>query len=636
MTVKGLKEKLKKTGELLAEAGLITQEQLENALEKKKGTKKKVGEILVELGFVSEENIAKVIALQLGIRFIDLSSVSVEPEVLQLVSEKLCREHTFIPISSDKRTVIAVFADPLDLEAIDDLRFGTSRSVIPAVSTPKQIKEAIERYYHINTPLQELVKNMSSFKQSFIEIIYDRDSDAEISELVKRSETAPIITMVNTVIGNAVRNRASDIHIEPHQNNLKLRERVDGLLRDAITFPKWVQALIISRIKIMAKMDISERRIPQDGRIKIRIQGREMDLRVSTLPTQYGENVVIRILDSKSGVFDLESIGFSNEHKELVKTMFKRPQGFVLVTGPTGSGKTSTLYGMLSHVKSEKIHIVSLEDPIEYELPGISQVGINEKVGLTFAFSLRAVLRQDPDVILVGEIRDSETAFIAMQASVTGHLVLSSLHTNSSVATITRLKNMGVPNYLISSSLNGVVAQRLLRLICPKCKIPYIPSPDEFISIGMRVDDTKGMRFYKGTGCENCGNSGYKGRIGIFEVLNINSQIRDLIASDASEDAITKAALSSGLNYIIHDGIKKVKQGLTTLEELNRMLVFEDEDMMGCPKCNTSIKSDFVNCPNCGYYVTSLCSSCGKPREQEWNYCPYCKAEYVTIHSVAV
>ncbi|OGL43519.1 MAG: hypothetical protein A2W05_01270 [Candidatus Schekmanbacteria bacterium RBG_16_38_10] len=442
--------------------------------------------------------------------------------------------------------------------------------------------------------------------------------------------------MVNAIVSNAIKDKASDIHIKPQQNEVKLRERVDGLLRDMMTLPKWVQGLVTSRIKIMAKMDITEKRIPQDGRIKIRIENKEVDLRVSTLPTQYGENVVIRILDNKSKIFDIDSIGFSKEYTEVVKSMMNKPQGFILITGPTGSGKTSTLYCMLNYIKSEKIHIVSLEDPIEYEMPGISQVSINEKVGLTFPFSLRAVMRQDPDVILVGEIRDAETAFIAMQASVTGHLVFSSLHTNNTIGTITRLKNMGVPNYLIASSLNGVIAQRLVRLICPKCKVPYIPSSDEFISIGIKPDETKGIRFYKGTGCEDCGNSGYSGRIGIFEILNINSQIKELIVSDASEDAITKAALSSGLKYIIHDGIEKVKEGLTTLEELNRMLVFEDEGTTICPKCSTTIRSDFMNCPNCSHTITILCSSCGKPREKEWKFCPYCKAEYHSIHSVAV
>ncbi len=636
MKLQKSKQKFKKIGELLTEAGLITQKQLDKAIEKKRENKKKLGEILVELEFVSEEDIAKVLALQLGIPFVDLTLVSIDPEAIQLVSEKICSEHNFIPISADKNGIIAVFADPLDLEAIDTLRFGAGRSVSPAVSTPKQIKEAIAHYYHINNPLQELVEHMTSQQQASIEIVYDKDSDIEVSELAKRSESAPIITMVNTIINNAVRNRASDVHIKPQQNNVQLRERIDGLLRDTMTLPKWAQGFLTSRIKIMANMDITEKRIPQDGRIKIRIEGQEIDLRVSTLPTQHGENVVIRVLVSKSGVLGLKSIGFSKEHSELVTSMLRKPQGFILVTGPTGSGKSSTLYGMLNHIKSEKIHIISLEDPIEYEIPGISQVGINEKVGLTFPFSLRAVLRQDPDVILVGEIRDSETAFIAMQASVTGHLVFSSIHTNNTVATITRLKNMGIPGYLIASSLIGIIAQRLVRLICPKCKVPYIPSSDEFISTGIKTDETKEIRFYKGTGCQDCGNSGYKGRIGIFEILNINSQIRELIASDASEEAITKAALSSGLNYIIHDGIKKVKEGLTTLEELNRMLVFEDEGTMVCPKCSTTIRSDFINCPNCSYSITSLCSSCGKPREQEWKFCPYCKAEYNSIHSVAV
>ncbi|MBI5374549.1 MAG: Flp pilus assembly complex ATPase component TadA [Candidatus Schekmanbacteria bacterium] len=621
------KRETRKIGELLCDAGLITKEQLEASLSKQKETKKKLGEVFVSLGFIKEIDIAQVLSVQLGISYVDFSSAVVEPEAIQLVTEKICTKHTLIPISVENKIIKAAFADPLDLTAIDELRFITGKTVQPAVSTASQIKEAISHHFHLSAPLQELVKDISA--DGHIEVIYDADSETELSEIVKKSETAPVISMVNGIFQNAIEHKASDIHITPQQKSLKLKERIDGLLRDVMTLPKWVQGLVISRIKIMAKMDIAEKRIPQDGRIKIMVKKKELDLRVSTLPTQYGENVVIRVLDSRANIFNLEEMGFVEEDLNLIKSMIEKPQGFILVTGPTGSGKSSTLYAMINHIKRESINVVTLEDPIEYELTGLSQVGVNEKVGLTFSFCLRSILRQDPDVIMIGEIRDGETAAIATQASVTGHIVLSSIHTNNAVATISRLKNMGIPGYLIASSLNGVISQRLVRLICENCKTSYKPSHDEFIKIGLKSEDFSDMSFFKGTGCSKCGNTGYKGRIGLFEVLAVNSRIRELISSGASEDVITKAAITSGMSFIVQDGLRKVGKGLTTLAELNRVIVFEEETKgtMICPICKASIKDEFVNCPYCGYSISDQCASCGKQKQPDWHYCPYCKTE---------
>ena len=625
-----IKGKSKRTGELLFEAGLITEEQLHQALEKEKEGKKRIGEVIVEMGFASEKDIVTVLSAQLGISFIDFSAIYVEPEALQIVPETICRKHTLVPISIDKDTTQVVFADPLDFEAIDAVRFVTGKSVRPAISTAKQIQEAISQYYHMATPLQALVDDLHL--ESSVEVVYGQKQDEiEDSVLVKKSEAPPIVRMVNGMIVSAFENRASDVHLEPQQKIIRLRERVDGLMRDVMTLPKWVQGLVISRIKIMAGMDITEKRIPQDGKIKIRLKERELDLRVSTLPAQYGENVVIRILDGQSRPSHLEQIGFSDKDLAKVKSLIERPQGLVLIAGPTGSGKTSTQYAMIHHIKSEAIHIVTLEDPVEYEVPGATQVQINEKVGLTFAFSLRSVLRQDPDVILVGEIRDTDTAFISMQASITGHLVLSSIHTLSALSTITRLKNMGILPYLISSSLNGVIAQRLVRIICPYCKTAYHLDPEEMVKMGIvsKAEDAKGLQFYKGKGCEKCGNTGYRGRTGIYEVFVVNKKIRDLIASDASEEVITKAALSSGMKTLWYEGLRKVKEGLTTIEELNRVLTLEEEEMpVFCPSCNASIKSEFISCPYCGYSITSVCYSCGKAKKPGWKYCPYCSTEF--------
>ncbi|RMF92350.1 MAG: type II secretion system protein GspE [Candidatus Schekmanbacteria bacterium] len=627
-----IKKNIKKMGELLCDAGLITSEQLQKALAKQQKTNKKLGEILVEMCFISHMDIAKVLALQLGIQFIDFSETAVEPEAIQLVPEKLCRKHTLIPLSVDKKVIKAVFADPLDLSAIDELRFASGRNVQPCISTPDKIREAIAHNYHINIPLQDLISSLPI--QSPVEIVFEGDNELDISDLIKRSETAPVIAMVNSIIINAVQRRASDIHIEPQQKFVNLRMRIDGLLKDIMTLPKWVQCLVISRIKIMAKMDISEKRIPQDGRIKIRIKNKELDLRVSSLPTQYGENIVIRILDMKADSFQLENIGLGSEELKKVISMIDRSQGMILLSGPTGSGKTSTLYAMLNRIKSNTIHIVTLEDPIEYEIPGISQVNVNEKVGLTFAFSLRSILRQDPDAIMVGEIRDVETACIAAQASITGHLVLSSVHTNSTISTITRLKNMGVPSYLISSSLNGIISQRLVRLICPNCKTKYNPSEEEFVKIGLRPEDIKNNNFYKGTGCQKCSHTGYSGRIGVFEVLTITPKFRELINNDAPAELLQKEAINSGMKYMIFDGLEKVKKGLTTLEELNRVLIFEEEEIRSviCPNCNSSIKSDFINCPFCGITLSKVCPSCGRQKEENWKYCPYCKNNFQELN----
>ena len=572
-----IKQGLMKTGELLLENGLITKQQLDHALLKKKECKKRIGETLVGLGFVSEVYIAKVLSIQLGIPLIDFSSVVVEPEAIRLVPEELCKKHSFIPISTDMKVIKTAFADPLDLVAIDDLRFATSQAVQPMVSTHQQIRKAITQHYNVDTTLQKLVEDMKFHVPSEmpLEVFYRENVEVDATELIKRTESAPIIRMVNGIIRNSIQSGASDIHIEPQKRSFKLRERVDGLLMDVTEFPKWVQGLMTSRIKIMAKMDIAEKRVPQDGKVTVRAQERDLDLRISSLPTQNGEKIVIRILNVQAAMNDLSKLMFSNGDLDRVKSMIERPQGIVFLAGPTGSGKTSTLYSMINHIKSDTTNVVSLEDPVEYELPWISQVSVNEKVGLTFAFTLRSILRQDPDVILVGEIRDDETAMIATQASITGHLVLTSIHTNSAAGTITRLKNMGIAPYLIASSLNGVIAQRLVRLICQSCKTSYQPSPEELIKIGLTDKDIKGMSFYRGIGCQKCNNKGYSGRVGVFEVMVIDQQIRELIASDAPTDVIAKAAKSSGMSLVMQDALRKANEGLTTIDEISRVLSFE-------------------------------------------------------------
>ena len=617
----------KRLGEILIDAGAITKEQLLKSLEEQKRTKKRLGEVLVSLGFVTEKDIAQTLSTQLGIPYVDLTSAVVEPEAVELIKEKLAERHLILPLSVDKKVITIAMADPLNFEAINDVRFSTDRDVKPCVATPAQLRKAIQRYYHLSEPLQEILEKMSGGHVEIVESIEVSSQDVE--EAVKRGESPPIIRMVNSILIHAVKTRASDIHIEPRERSVLIRERVDGLLRDVFQLPKWVQGAVTSRIKIMSRMDIAEKRIPQDGRIKVRMQGRELDLRVSTLPTQYGEKIVIRVLDTQAAVLKLEEIGLSEKDYQRVRGIVERPQGIVLVTGPTGSGKSSTLYAIINHIKTEIINIVTLEDPIEYELSGVNQVAINEKTGLTFAYGLRSILRQDPDVIMVGEMRDAETANIAVQSSMTGHLVLSTLHTNTAIAAITRLKNLGLQSYMIASSLNGIIAQRLVRKLCERCKEPYTPSKEDLIKIGLKGKEDIGLTFYRGVGCPQCGKTGYKGRMGIFEVFVVNSVIRELIANDATEDAILKAAMDSGMRYMSEDGIEKVKQGLTSIDELIRVVyVKEEEGLLVCRSCGESIRPDFVRCPFCGSSIVNKCDGCGKPREQEWRYCPYCRYEF--------
>lgn len=622
--------KTKNIGEILLDYRLITKEQLARGVEEQRKSNKRLGEALTDLGYVSEEKIARALSAQLGIPYTDLSSAVVEPEAIDLFMEKVARKNLAIPLSVDKRFITVAMADPLDFEATHDISFATNRQVRPTVAPPKEIKAAIRRYYHISQPLEKII---GEIKTDSIEVITTQEnrSDAEgIEEAARTSESPPIIRLVNSVLVHAVRNKASDIHFEPREKSVRVRERVDGLLMEAFEFPKLVQGAATSRVKIMALMDIAEKKIPQDGRIKVKVEGRDLDLRVSTLPTNFGEKITIRVLDTGAVPLQLEDMGPTKKDYMRMRSIIERPQGIVLITGPTGSGKTTTLYSMINHIKTDAINIVTLEDPIEYELKGINQVGINEKTGLTFPFALRAVLRQDPDVIMVGEMRDLETAKIAIEASLTGHLVLSTLHTNTAVAAMTRLKNLGIPPYLVASSLNGVIAQRLVRKICDKCKEPYAPTPEELFKMKVRGKNSSEMKFYRGKGCPACAHTGYKGRIGVFEVLIVDSQVRDLVTNDGTEDSILKAALESGMGQMSEDGIDKINQGVTSIEELFRVIHLSDQGTsLVCQNCGESINQDVPNCPHCGFLLVNRCPDCGGSREGKWNFCPYCGKGFV-------
>ncbi|HSR13854.1 MAG TPA: ATPase, T2SS/T4P/T4SS family, partial [Thermodesulfobacteriota bacterium] len=622
--------KTRKLGEILFNYSLITKEQLAKGIEEQKRTNRRMGEVLTELGFVSEEKLARALSAQLGIPYVDLNTVVVEPEAIDLLPEKLARKNLALPLGVDRRFITVVLADPLDFEAIHDISFATNREVRPTIAPIKEIKAAIRRFYHLSQPLEKI---LGEIKGGSIEVIPEQDAkdEAEVmEEVAKKVDSPPIIRLVNSVIVHASRNRASDIHFEPREKAFRVRERIDGLLMEAFEFPKLVQGAVTSRLKIMARMDIAEKNIPQDGRIKVKVEGRDLDLRVSSLPSHYGEKITIRLLDSTSLQLNLSDMGPSKKDLLRMKSIVEKPQGVVLITGPTGSGKTSTLYAMIDHIKTESINIVTLEDPIEYELKGVTQVQINEKTGMTFAYALRSVLRQDPDVIMVGEMRDGETANIAFEASLTGHLVLSTLHTNTAVAAITRLKNLGIPSYLIASSLNGVLAQRLVRRICERCKEPYTPSAEEMSKLRLRWKETGHMRFYKGGGCPMCNHTGYKGRIGVYEVLKVDPAIREIIAKDAGEELILKSALENGMRYMSDDGMEKVMQGITTVSELLRVIYVPEEDVSAsCPNCGESVRKDFPNCPYCGYVLVDKCPGCGDVRDPNWRFCPGCGKKFI-------
>ncbi|KJU87435.1 type II secretory pathway, ATPase PulE/Tfp pilus assembly pathway, ATPase PilB [Candidatus Magnetobacterium bavaricum] len=554
------KKDVKRLGDILLEAGLITEQRLKEMLDIQKGCTKKLGELLIEHGIVSKNDISKAVSNQFGIPFVDMGSVTPDIEALELIPESVARDNMLIPLEFLNRDLIIVMANPMDTVTIKEMAQLTGKQITVKVSTPDSIINAISRYYSYNNPLKDIeIKN--STVNSHAEIYQTSD------EIIHNSNSPPIIRIVDNILLQAVRINASDIHVEPKQNTLDVRYRIDGLMRNISQFPAHIQRAVSSRLKIMASLDIAERRVPQDGRIKIRIDKKEIDLRVSTLPSQFGEKVVMRLLDASSAVLNINDIGLSGKDVLNLKSVLSVPNGIILVTGPTGSGKSSTLYAIINYLKKSTINIMTLEDPIEYNVEGITQIAITER--LSFLQGLRAALRQDPDIILVGEMRDTETANIAVQASATGHLVLSTLHTNSAVGAIARMVDMGVKPFMLASSLRGIVAQRLVRRVCDKCKKPYTPSSEELLKVGLYNDtNLDNATFYKGQGCSRCSKTGYKGRIGIFEIMTISQKMRSLIVKEAPEYEMEMAAVEAGMSFMYEDAIYKLKHGLTTIDDI--------------------------------------------------------------------
>lgn len=559
-------------GELLLENNLITEEQLNIALEEQKAKGIKLGEAIIGLGYVTQDAINDLLCQQLNIDFVDLRKIEIDDSIARMVGEKVVRKYMLLPFALDDRqaNVIKVaMEDPMNIMAIDDIGIITGMTVQPYLSTHAYISTAIDKLYgksQANAIAEQFMKEQGS------------GNDADNAEENKRQEdvdNSPVVKLVNNIIEGGVRQRASDIHIEPFEYNVRVRYRIDGVLREIISYDRALYAAIIARLKVISGMDISEKRKPQDGRITITVDRREYDIRVSNLPTVFGEKVVMRLASKEGFKRDKKDLGLSPTDLVKFDNILRNPHGIILVTGPTGSGKSTTLYTALSELASDEVNIITVEDPVEANVDNVNQVQVNVKANLTFASALRSILRQDPDIIMIGEIRDGETAEIAVKASITGHLVVSTLHTNSTAASISRLIDMGIEPYLLGDSLVGIIAQRLVRRLCPECKESY--EADEEEKRVLKVPQNEPLKLYKACGCEACGNTGYYGRIGVYEIMPISRKIKNLIASGANADEITAQAVTEGMNTLRMSASNYVKQGLTSFSEMMK-ITYETDD----------------------------------------------------------
>ena len=564
-------------GDILVQQGAITHEQLRQGLDQQHASGERLGAILMGQGWASEEDITQARAIQMDVLYVNVAEETPDPFALAMVSYEIASRGLLLPLSlqehpGGERLRVAM-VDPWDVEAIDQVQRAARRRVEPLLASEGALLGALERAYRESRgeAHEAVLTDSLSYTDLASDTLEDITEDVDVAETMRQSDQAPVIRFVNTLFSDAIRRRASDIHIEPRQRDFQIRYRVDGQLQVVRLVPRPFLAPTVSRIKIMAEMDISERRLPLDGRIAMRLDGRSVDLRVSTLPTRYGERVVMRILDRSNACLSLEQLGFSQHNHETFNGLIRKPHGIILVTGPTGSGKTTTLYAALNALKSPATNIITCEDPIEYELEGISQSNVNDRAGLTFARQLRAILRQDPDVVLVGEIRDQETAEIAFRAALTGHLVLSTLHCNEAAGAASRLLDMGVAPFLIASALIGAVAQRLVPRLCPHCRRPYTPDSDERALLrNLDTAADEAATFYEAVGCVECDNHGLKGRVAVHEIMQVNNRVRRLIMDQAETEQIRQATLEAGMVPMIRDGLEKASQGVTTLEGVQR------------------------------------------------------------------
>jgi type IV pilus assembly protein PilB len=558
---------VKQLGDILLAGGLVTQDQLDAAVGEQARLGRSLGRVLVDQGVLTESQLVAALAAQIGMRFVDLADTAVDGSAIARVPGHVARRHTAIPIGFEDGKLVVAMADPANVFAIDDIKSVAANSgphidVRPVVATRADVLAAIDRYYRAGDELDDLTTELDTGEE-----------EEDLSKVKEITEDAPIVRYVNLLITQAIQDRASDIHLEPTEHDLRVRYRIDGVLHEVMRSPRAIQSGVISRLKIMADINIAERRIPQDGRLSVSANGKKVDLRVATLPTVWGEKVVMRILDNSTARMDLADLGFSPHNFGIFEKSYVKPYGMILVTGPTGSGKSTTLYATLNVVNRPEVNIITVEDPVEYRLPGINQVQVNPKAGLSFAAALRSILRSDPDIVLIGEIRDHETAQIAVEASLTGHLVLSTLHTNDAPSAITRLTEMGIEPFLVGSAVDCVLAQRLARRLCSKCKEQYEPSAEQLASIGYvpRPEDPV-PTFYRPVGCPNCAKTGYKGRLALHEVMAMNEEIERLTVDRASSTQIGEVAVSNGMRILREDGLRKAALGITSIDEIFRVV----------------------------------------------------------------
>ncbi len=567
-------------GELLVKAGKINKDQLKQALSKQREEGGRLGTNLVKMNLLSENELVEFLSKQFNVSAINLSRVEVDESVVKIIPADVARKYTIMPVSKTGAKVTIAMLDPTNVFAMDDIKFMTGYNVEPVIASETAIRVAIEKYYG-STHALELKKVMEDIDDDIggddLEVLEEEAEEFDIDALAEESDEAPVVRLVNIILTDAIKRGASDIHIEPYEKKYRCRYRIDGILYEVMHPPLRLREAITSRLKIMAKLDIAEKRLPQDGRIKIKTKigdkEKELDYRVSVLPTIFGEKIVLRLLDKDKLMLDMTKLGFEVESLAKFDYAIKQPYGMVLVTGPTGSGKTNTLYSALSNVNTPETNIMTAEDPVEFNLTGINQVQMKESIGLNFAAALRSFLRQDPNIVLVGEIRDFETAEVAIKASLTGHLVLSTLHTNDAPSTINRLMNMGIEPFLVATSVQLIVAQRLVRRICSFCKEPVEIPPSALVTAGFKERESRTLKLFKGRGCEQCGDTGYKGRVGLYEVMDIDDEIRELILSGASSLELRDKAIELGMITLRGSGLQKIRDGMTTIEEVVRETV---------------------------------------------------------------
>jgi type IV pilus assembly protein PilB len=571
-------------GELLIQEKLLDKEQLKEVQDFQKKNDVSTGTAVVSLGYISEEDMAQALSRQLGYPYINLDQFEVYPDVISLIPVEIAKKYLIMPIHRIRSFLTLAMVDPTDLDVIEDIRFRTGLSIQPVIASETGITNAIKKYYGSSDSLRvkQIVDEIEQAEDTTVNIIEEDEEDYDIEELVHSTEEAPIITLVNTVFIDAIKKGASDVHFEPYEKAFRVRYRLDGTLYEMMNLAMKFKNPVISRVKILSNMDIAEKRLPQDGRIKMRIKlengnKKEVDMRVSSVPTIFGEKVVVRILDKSMLKLNMEELGFEKESLELFKQGIKRPWGIVLVTGPTGSGKTNTLYSAISTINSMEKNIMTAEDPVEFYIPGINQVNIRDEIGLNFSTSLRSFLRQDPDIMLIGEMRDFETVDIAIKAALTGHLVFSTVHTNDAASTITRLVNMNVETFLVADSVFMIVAQRLVRRLCKKCRAKHNLTTETLVDIGYTAKEAPKVKAYKPVGCNVCHNTGYKGRVGLFEVMEVSDEIKDIILAKAHSKEIKKKAIEQGMITLRRSGLLKIKEGITSIEEVLRETVRDTE-----------------------------------------------------------